>query len=297
MTIFRTEHKRNYTVVNNFICKDKRISWKAKGIWLYAFSRPDDWEFNLHDLINQSADGRESVQSGLKELENAGYLHRCQKRDKGQFSKAEWVFYETPQEIKISITETGNPTAANPSSANPFTENPPLLSTDSLSPEATPIMEQQQQPCVVVSPNSESFELLKTQGFDDKTATYLAKFPKNRILRQIRHLADAMDEVNITNPIGWLRNAIESNWNPPEKNVDPAVAAAELRSKQLVERTAIKRQCEALFDEYENRFTAKKYFILGGDVLTMRSGDDNFGTPYDSEAVNLLKTFIRTELL
>ena len=68
MAIYRVEHKKDYTVVKNFICKDKRLSWKAKGIWLYAFSRPDDWQFNLSDLINQSTDAKDSVTTCLKEL-------------------------------------------------------------------------------------------------------------------------------------------------------------------------------------------------------------------------------------
>lgn len=130
MTIFRVEHRNNYTVVNNFICKDNRLSWKAKGIWLYAFSRPNDWEFNLTDLINQSTDGRESVSSGLKELEQAGYLQRQQKREDGKFSKADWVFYETPQELKKCLPNTENPFAVNPPSGNQ-----PLLSTDQQSTE------------------------------------------------------------------------------------------------------------------------------------------------------------------
>ncbi len=135
MTIYRVQHKKDYTVVNNFICKDNRLSWKAKGIWLYAFSRPDDWVFNLTDLIRQSTDGRESVTSGLKELEESGYLHRDQKRSNGQFSNAEWVFYETPEELKKSVPQTENP-----SSANQGTGNQPLLST-----EKQPSTEKQQQ--------------------------------------------------------------------------------------------------------------------------------------------------------
>lgn len=130
MSIFRVEHKKNYTVVNNFICKDSRLSWKAKGIWLYAFSRPDDWQFHIDDLINQSTDGREAVRSGLKELEKHGYLAREQKRENGQFGKADWVFYEVPQEnltVKEIITK-----AENPSTVKLPTENHPLLSTDKI---------------------------------------------------------------------------------------------------------------------------------------------------------------------
>lgn len=142
MTIYRVQHKKDYTVVNNFICKDKRLSWKAKGLWLYAFSRPDDWEFNLTDLINQSTDGKESVSSGIRELEEFGYLQRDQPRIDGKFSKAEWVFHETPEDLKKSVPKTGNPTTA-----NQVAVNPPLLSTDELSTEK----QQQQGPAAVFS--------------------------------------------------------------------------------------------------------------------------------------------------
>ena len=288
MTIFRTIHNKNYTTINNAIIKDSRISWKAKGIWLYAFSRPDDWTFILQDIINQSTDGKDSVTAGLKELENFGYLLRLRSRDsEGRLLPgAEWQFYEISQ-----LTEGCEPKTENTIQAKPYLADPPLLSTDVL----PSTKEQQQQPCVVVSPNSQSFELLKAQGFDDKTATSLAKFHSNRILRQIQHLKIAQQEAHIANPIGWLRNAIESDWNPPEKKVDPAEEAAELRSKQLVERTAVKKQCEDIFDEHESKFTTKKYFILGDDVLTMRSGDKNFGIPYDNGTIKTLERFIHIE--
>ncbi len=131
MTIFRTEHKNNYTVVNNFICKDNRLSWKAKGIWLYAFSRPDDWSFNMADLIKQSTDGRDAVRAGLNELTACGYLCRSQKREGGQFSDAEWVFYEMPSH-KEKITSAENPSAVNTTAPKLITANHPLLSIDSL---------------------------------------------------------------------------------------------------------------------------------------------------------------------
>jgi len=126
MTVFRVKHQKNYTVINNFICTDNRLSWKAKGIWLYAFYRPDDWIFHMSDLMNQSTDGRESVRSGLKELEEYGYLHREQCKDiNGKYDHAEWSFYETPQELKKLVPQTGN-TFTEKST----TENHPLLSTE-----------------------------------------------------------------------------------------------------------------------------------------------------------------------
>lgn len=124
MTLFRVKHNRNYTCVNNFIITDKRLTWKAKGIWLYAFSRPDDWQFHLNDLIKQSTDGRDAVRAGLKELANTGYLKREQGRsDEGKFDQVTWEFFETPQ-FKESVTETGNQATVCQAS-----EKRPLLST------------------------------------------------------------------------------------------------------------------------------------------------------------------------
>ncbi len=128
MAIFRTVHNKNYTTVNNFICKDNRLSWKAKGIWLYAFSRPDDWVFYMKDLEKHATDGKDSLRSGLRELQECGYLVKNQQRTAdGSFSNMEWNFFETPQEVKKCLPETENPFTD-----NLFTANPPLLSTECL---------------------------------------------------------------------------------------------------------------------------------------------------------------------
>lgn len=140
MTIFRVQHNKNYTTINNTICKDNRISWKAKGIWLYAFSRPDDWKFHVNDLIKQSTDGVKSLRAGLTELENAGYLVKDQPKDtSGKYMSTDWVFYEVPQEIKEI-----SPQPQNGHAEKGFAEKAPLLSTDSL-----PSTEKQQQGAAV----------------------------------------------------------------------------------------------------------------------------------------------------
>lgn len=56
------------TVHKNFI-HDDNLTWKAKGILLYLLSRPDDWQVYESELQKHSADGRDSLKSGIKELE------------------------------------------------------------------------------------------------------------------------------------------------------------------------------------------------------------------------------------
>lgn len=127
MTIFRVSHDKNYTCVNNTIITDPTLSWKAKGIWLYAYSRPDDWQFHMSDLIKHSKDGIDSIRKGLAELEEAGYLIRRYTRDSNnKFLPAEWQFFEIPQ-------------VDSPSLDFPFTANPMLLNTDTPSIENTKV--------------------------------------------------------------------------------------------------------------------------------------------------------------
>ena len=231
MTICRVEHNRNYTTINNTIVKDNRLSWKAKGIWLYAFSRPDDWTFYVSDLINQSTDGKDAVYAGLKELEECGYLQKDQrKKEDGKFTKVDWVFYETPN-IKII-----SPQRDFPDTAFPDTVNPPLTNT-----EEQPNIEKQQKqtmpacPAAVCSldnslssvPSEENeAERVKRQAFnwfmkigcDELSAmffvnTYSPEDIKNAsgyVQQQIEK--KKIKNERIPNIIGYLRRTLEGRW-------------------------------------------------------------------------------------
>jgi hypothetical protein len=43
----------NYTQVSNVVLSNKKLSWKAKGIYAYLFSKPDDWDFSTKRMKNQ----------------------------------------------------------------------------------------------------------------------------------------------------------------------------------------------------------------------------------------------------
>ena len=79
-TITRRKYDRDYCQMANEFLKDTRLSWKAKGIIAYVQMLPDDWVLNMRDLTNRATDGRDSLYSGIKELEKFGY---CSKIIKG----------------------------------------------------------------------------------------------------------------------------------------------------------------------------------------------------------------------
>lgn len=76
MNTFRNRLKDNYTTIPNEFVNDSRMSWKAKGIFLYLASKPDDWRFHMDQISTVATDQLGSLKSGIKELETLGYLVR-----------------------------------------------------------------------------------------------------------------------------------------------------------------------------------------------------------------------------
>lgn len=70
-----------FTQVSNKILNDKNISWKAKGLWAYLFSKPNDWDFSGKRIAKDGVDGVRATYSGLKELEENGYIERERKEN------------------------------------------------------------------------------------------------------------------------------------------------------------------------------------------------------------------------
>lgn len=98
-TIFRVERTGNFTVMSNMHLKDRRLSFKSKGLLSVIFSLPPDWKYTLTGFAKIAADGVESVKSTVKELEKYGYVSRRQTRDeRGRMSVNEYLVYENPRE-------------------------------------------------------------------------------------------------------------------------------------------------------------------------------------------------------
>lgn len=113
----RVLHNRNYTVISNNCIRDLRLSFKARGLLVLLLSYPDGWKVNTEHLTTQSEkDGRTSILSALKELEQLGYLTRTQIRENGRITGYESVVREIP--------ESDFPQSENLISENLKTENP-----------------------------------------------------------------------------------------------------------------------------------------------------------------------------
>ncbi|MBG9452609.1 hypothetical protein ABE61_00535 [Lysinibacillus sphaericus] len=122
MAIFRVQKKENFVVLDKGFLNDTRLSWKAKGLLAYMLSLPDDWSFSISNLASHSKCSRESTANTIKELAQAGYIHKTQIRtNHGKFGKLELFVFETPR---------AEPYSKKPITVNPSPEKPSLLSNN-----------------------------------------------------------------------------------------------------------------------------------------------------------------------
>lgn len=64
------------------------MSFKAIGLIAILQSLPDDWDFSIAGLITLTGEGKTTIQSALKELEDNGFLVREQTVENGRFSRS-----------------------------------------------------------------------------------------------------------------------------------------------------------------------------------------------------------------
>ena len=106
MAIYRNKRISNFSTMSNDHFQERDMSLKAKGLLSLMLSLPSNWTFSEVGLTKLSKDGRDSVRSALKELEDFGYLVRTQQRHNGAFSSTVYDIYETPKNRIVDYAST-----------------------------------------------------------------------------------------------------------------------------------------------------------------------------------------------
>lgn len=126
MVRIRKEYSKGFTTTSNTIIRDERLTWKARGIFNYLWSMPDDWDFYAKEVAKHAKDGIHSLDSGLEELAKYGYLERTRLRDKkGRFGAPVWVLHDDPANVQKPKCDF--PILDNPILEKPILENRTLL--------------------------------------------------------------------------------------------------------------------------------------------------------------------------
>jgi len=101
-SIIRVHKRTDYSVINNAVVRDTRLTWAARGLLVFLLTQPDNWQVRIGFLIEQGpseirGNGQPGVTAMLHELERFGYLKRQRKTGTGGRWEWESVVYETPQ--------------------------------------------------------------------------------------------------------------------------------------------------------------------------------------------------------
>ena len=81
-----------YITISNVFLKDVNLSSKAKGIMAIIMALPPDWDFSTKGIISIVKEGDSAVRSAIKELIKYGYCSKKAIREKGKFSKWQYIF-------------------------------------------------------------------------------------------------------------------------------------------------------------------------------------------------------------
>ncbi len=123
---------KKFGIISLHCLEDKALSWKAKAIYTYLFTRPSNWTVNMRDLIGRSSDGENSLRSGIKELIDNHYIARiCKRNENGQMARFGFLVFnvpiETVKEAEVILTES----STEPGWCLPLVENhPPLINNN-----------------------------------------------------------------------------------------------------------------------------------------------------------------------
>lgn len=144
LTYFRVPKTEKYTVISNYFLEDPNLSGTAKGVLAYILScdrKKNDWILYKQELIKHFSDGKDSINSAFKNLEDNGYLI-TRREKKGRKTLLFFSVYEVPKELYELNFRTENPHNENEwadfqndmsgiSVSNPrlCAENPPVLKT------------------------------------------------------------------------------------------------------------------------------------------------------------------------
>ncbi|MFE9558452.1 hypothetical protein ACFYMW_36480 [Streptomyces sp. NPDC006692] len=125
-----------FTKISNALFRDPRISFKAKGLFGLISTHRDGWRVTVAELARCSTDGRDAINSGVKELEKYSYLVRDRARNEdGTLGEVVYAITDMPAHLydlfgddapgaavpqtRRSHPMTGYPVLDNPAQADP----------------------------------------------------------------------------------------------------------------------------------------------------------------------------------
>lgn len=128
MTIIRSKRpQRNFTIIDNHLIRNPKLTRGARALLIEILSYPDDWRTSSEQLARQGLEGRDAIRRMIRELEEKGYCRRVKKQDeKGRWT-SKWYVFDTPVDEPVDIVWTSSKPSYSPASGNPSSESQALI--------------------------------------------------------------------------------------------------------------------------------------------------------------------------
>lgn len=108
MNKLNNDIKKNFTIIPNDIIRNKNISDRARFIFCYMASMPDDWKFYQGAMAKELGYTKDTLRKYIDELLTTGYLHREQRREEGKFDSYDYTLNFTPSGKKADTVKSRN---------------------------------------------------------------------------------------------------------------------------------------------------------------------------------------------
>lgn len=114
----RLQFERDFTQIPNAWMRDKTLSRRARGLLAELMTHRAGWRISLAELVRNGPEGRDAVNTALKELMGKGYLIRSQSRGDGnRFQEVEYELCDpaSPLDSANGFSGSGTAEAEDPS--------------------------------------------------------------------------------------------------------------------------------------------------------------------------------------
>jgi len=98
--------KDNFTIIPNDIIRNKSLSDRARFIFCYMASMPDDWKFYQGVMAKELGYTKDTLRKYIEELLETGYLNREQRREVGKFDSYDYTLNFTPSGKKADTVKS-----------------------------------------------------------------------------------------------------------------------------------------------------------------------------------------------
>lgn len=88
--------KKDFTVIPNSLINDNSLSDRARFLFCYMASKPDNWLFYQEPLAKDLGYSLDTLRKYLKELISAGWVSRDERREDGKFDSFDYTLHPSP---------------------------------------------------------------------------------------------------------------------------------------------------------------------------------------------------------